>query len=311
MSQPYELVLDSSAISSHLECPQKHSYEYIESIVKIDPDTGFAPRISDKIAAGTLGHKYLEIYVATLARTSGDQILAARAALDFQIPSDSLEYPIDPTICAKVKSRFGDYLIRYAHSDYTPAARRETRPGVIAGRLADIPTPVPLIEQGFSYVLLDTPEYYFVLEGRIDFIGSQHGELFFMDHKWQFREHTLYDKSVQFRNYALATGLYLGIVNYIRLHDKILPNTFSRQPLSFSAAEIAHWRAELIEIYIRIARELKSNSLFRNRFACAGRFGQHCQYIQLCDALNSEQRDFLKAQNFAYRTPWKPWMEKE
>lgn len=308
------LVLDSSQISTFLECPQKQEYRYAQNLVPIDPSTGSAVGVSDKIQAGTLGHRYLEIYYNILA-SSKDATIATRRSLDFDLdahPNAEREFPSDPTLRKKIKERFRDYLVFYAGRDYTVALGNTKKVGVIDGQLADIYEPKPLVERGFSFKLLDTPEYLFVLEGRIDFIGSANGELFFMDHKWQFSESELYSKSVQFRNYALVTGLSLGIINYIRLHNSVGPKTFVRQPLCFSAADSLHWKNELIEIYTHIAKQQSAEGRpFKNRFACAGRFNKLCPFISLCDALSENERHFLKESRFTTCEPWHPWNREE
>jgi hypothetical protein len=278
-------------------------------INKKDPTETFRP--SDALAAGSLGHKYLEIYYTELAM-SGDSALAARRTLAFDPDeADKVEkqFPLDIALRAKVKQRVVDYFMMYGPGrDYKPAFKKKAIVEIHNGLPRDALVKDPLIEKGFSYKLFENKQYLFVLEGRIDFIGeAQDGTLLFMDHKFQFREHELYAKAIQFRNYSLATGLNLGVINYIRLHDKIQPKTFVRQPLSFSSLEMRHWKKELTDIYMQIARMVAIGDYPKNRNSCSGAWGKPCQYVSLCEEYNLEIRAAIQKRDFTQRKEWRPW----
>lgn len=307
------LILDSSQLSAWFECPEKHNLEYQQSLVQINQNNPeLTHQVPDKIAVGTLGHKYLEIYYKTLG-CGASPAGAARVALDFDPDkADTIdpEFPLSREFRIRARERFSEYLVRYGGSDYGIATRKCTRVGVTEGGfLADIPYDEPLIEQGFSYPLLDTSEFLFVLEGRIDFLGHTHGENLWMDHKWQMRERELYKKSIQFRNYALVTGFPLGVINYVRLAKEIGPKTFVRQPISFSAQEMRHWREELTDMFVRIARTPRDSEdcLPRNRSACPGKFGSPCAYAPLCEIYNAQQRETHKRTFYTKGKEWRPW----
>lgn len=303
------VIMDSTQLSTFFECEQKNDYEHTQSLVQINhANPALTFQVPDKIAAGSLGHKYLEIYYKILGTTQ-DPAEAARIALEFDPDkADKIdpEFPLSAELRQKVRNRFIDYLGFYSR-DYTVAIKSKHTIGVKNGMLADIAVPEPLVEQGFSYGLLDTAEYLFVLEGRLDFIGHTHGELLWMDHKWQLRQRDLYPKSIQFRNYCLATGLSLGVINYIRLHDKQSKTTFVRDTVSFSPAEMYAWKQELIEMFIHVAKVQASGEFALNRSACPGKFGYPCNYTSLCDTYNPRERAALKARDFTKGREWKPW----
>lgn len=308
------LIKDSAAISKFLECEQLHDYEHTQSIVQINKnDPALTFQIPDKMSMGTLGHKYLEIYYKNLKGESAffdSQVFAARTALDFDPDkADKIEpeFPLSADMRAKVRKRFEDYLMNYGVNDYKVATTSIKYIKAEGNLLVDALRDEPLVERGFSFPLLDTSEYLFVLEGKIDFIGSQGGECFWMDHKWQLRERKLYKKSVQFRDYALATGLPLGIINYIRLHEKLSKFTFVREPISFSTGEISAWREELIEIFIRMAKTIQSGKYFKNRDSCSGKFDYPCPFTPICEIYNEEQRLAHIKQNYTKKKEWKPW----
>jgi hypothetical protein len=301
------LILDSSQISAWFECPQMWANRGLIAINKKDPAATNAP--SDAISMGNLGHKYLELYYTKLAETD-DGALAAATALRFdpvlEDPKGEL-YPTTEHMRGKVRQRFSEYLMFYA-DDYKPAFRTKKGVAVRDGLPVDTVVREPLIEKGFSYKLYESAEYLFVLEGRIDFIGTaKDGTYFWSDHKWQMREHTLYAKSIQFRNYALATGLNLAVINYIRLHDKIQTNTFVRQPLSFSSLEARYWKEELIVKYIEIAKQVREESFPRNRNSCSGSWGKPCMFTPLCEEYNLATRAAIQKRDFTARKEWRPW----
>lgn len=301
------LILDSSQIAANFSCPTEWANRGLVAIDKAHPENTFRP--SDSAAAGTLGHKYLEIYYSALAcGKSSDE--AGLIASRFNGLGD--DFPLPGPLRDKTKQRVLDYFFFYGQSgDYTPAAKKikSIIPSPDNQSLIDSFQLDPLIEKGFSLQLFESNEYLFVLEGRIDFIGQTHdGTRLWMDHKFQFRAHDLYIKSIQFRNYALATGLNLGVINYIRLHDKLDDKkTFVRQPMSFSSLEMRHWREELIEIYVKIARQVRDNHFPQNRNSCSGGFGKPCQFTPLCEEYNLETREAIKRQNFVPKKEWRPW----
>lgn len=337
------LILDSSQISNALSCEQSWANRGLIQINKLNPAETLRP--GDALAAGSLGHKYLEIYYTELAK-SGDGAAAAKTALAFDPDKEDLvdkQFPLDLELRERVRQRVVDYLIFYdSKGDYKPAWKKIPSirverfcrkcnlvvngkplqqngcPHEVVERFVDSWQRDPLVEKGFSYKLYESPEYLFVLEGRIDFMGeSQDGTLLWMDHKFQFREHNLYSKSIQFKNYSLATGLNLAVINYIRLHEKLGKSTFVRQPLSFSSAEMRVWKQELIDIYVGLAKKIADPNYFlndglaysrsQNRGSCGGSWGKACQYAPLCEEYNPQMRAAIRKRDFMERKEWRPW----
>jgi hypothetical protein len=296
------LILDSSQISNWFECPQMWANRGLIAINKKDPAATNEP--SDAIAMGNLGHKYLELYYSKLAETqSGEE--AANSALSAELIAE--EYPKDAELRSKVRQRFSEYLMFYAE-DFQPAFRNKPGVAVRNGLPTDVVIRDPLIEKGFSYKLYESSEYLFVLEGRIDFVGTaKDGTYFWMDHKWQMREHLLYAKAIQFRNYALVTGLNLAVINYVRLHEKIQKNTFVRQPLSFSSMEARNWKDELIETYVEIAHQVRDQEFPMNRNSCGGSWGRPCMFTPLCEEYSLATRAAIQKRDFTARKEWRPW----
>jgi len=302
------LIMDSSQISQWYECSQRWANRGLIAINKQDPELTLQP--GEAMAAGTLGHKYLEIYYQALAAT-GDRDASALYAYGFNPDAEDQadeNFPLNPELRSFVRTRFSDYLTNYRAGDYTPATKKVHTVSTKNGTLCDSYALAPLVEKGFSYKLYESSEYLFILEGRIDFMGvAQDGTYFWMDHKWQFKEHNLYPKSIQFRNYSLATGLNLAVINYIRLHKTISKNTFVQQPLSFSAYELRCWKEELIDIYVQIAKQVREQNFPKNRASCGHGWGGFCQFVPLCDEWNPSIREIIKKRDFMPQKEWRPW----
>ncbi len=302
------LILDSSQISAWFSCPTEWANRGLVAIDKMHPEATLRP--SDALAMGSLIHKYLEIYYTQIGegRTAGESAQAAMAFdIDKEDQSES-QYPLDEKMRQRVRQRTIDYFTFYSTNDYHPAYRKVHKIVVKEGKLCDAMARDPLIEKGFSYKLFESSEYLFVLEGRIDFMGeTADGTLLWMDHKSQAREHLLYPKAIQFRNYSLATGINLAVINYIRLGDKLTEKTFVRQPLSFSSLEMRHWKQELTEIYVTIAKQVAAGVFPQNRNSCGGQWGRPCQFIPLCEEYNPATRAAVQKRDFTERKEWRPW----
>lgn len=302
------IIADSTFIEAHCTCPQMAEFEYHQSLTRTDGEN------KDAIAKGTLGHKWLEIYYRErgLGKPLAECVsLANSFNPDAADVADNHEYPLDEAARKQVISRLQHYWMTYSANDYIPDCKQKH---II--RIGDDSLPyddyekVPLVELGFSYELFNSPEYLFILEGRIDMITSVGPQQAYVDHKFQLRERNLYPKSIQFKNYAMVTGLHLGIINYIRLHQEVSNKTLKREVISFNANELRSWRSELIDIYVEIAKMRRGDPVFsyrRNRAACPGKFGYPCQFTQICEEPNRTFGETIKIQNFTQRKEWRPW----
>jgi len=293
------LILDSSQISCYLECAQQHHLRYVENLTHSD-------EIREDMAAGTYGHKLLEIYYTHLAKGC-DLKCAVAAVYKFHLEEN---FPLSLSKRADVASRFGIYWMTYSHNDIQPSIGQpiyKLSSGTNVNELVETWEPKPLVEQGFSYELLRDNTYLFVLEGRIDLIGILGGQTIWLDHKFQGRRHDLYKKSIQFRNYSLVTNLNLGVVNYIRLHKEVTKDTLVRDIISFNSYERALWREELIEIFKTILSEQSQGEPRKNRGACAGKFSIPCEFTRICEEPSFVTVEAIKNTYYKKKEVWKPW----
>jgi hypothetical protein len=296
------LTLDSSQIETFLDCDQEWAYKYGESIV-LTP-LGDKPARED-MAMGSYGHSILETYyrMKALGSSATDAIEAA-----FMTPAETFD--LSKTNSGKVREACNRYFMFYSGRDVTTLMGSPTRKvtfndnGTYKGEDWDLN---PLVEKGFSFPLLDTPDYLFTLEGRIDLLCDQNGTQAFMDHKFQSRESRLYKKSIQFRNYGMVTGVKLGIINYIRFHKDLSDKTLVREFISFGPLEHEWWKEELIQVFHTINVKMKSGDFERRWNMCRGKFGYPCQYNKLCEERNDAVRDNIKSQYYSIREKWSPW----
>jgi hypothetical protein len=297
------LIADSTQISAFLECPEYYNLKHKQNL-------GLDTEVDEPIMAGTFGHKLLDIYYANL-HLGVDK--AVELAQSFEPP---IEFNLSLDLISLIRGRFNLYWMTYSRKDIVPLTKRIHKiefkwiGPFIAKNSREYPIDrypnVALVEQGFSYELLNTSEYLFVLEGRIDLIGEINGTKLWADHKFQFRKRDLYNKSIQFRNYSLVTDLSMGIINYIRLHKETSKDTLKRDLVTFSPAERRHWKQELTEIFIKMVKTIKSGSFERNRDSCPGKFGYKCEFTPICDEYDPLIQVEIK-KRYKEIPVWKPW----
>jgi len=299
------IILDSSQIDTFLTCPSQWDFGYRQNLTLTDADE------KEAIAAGTFGHKWLEIYYTNRMlnkKASESASLANSFDPDKADEPDNHQYPLSKEMRHQVLQRMQEYWMTYLADDYLPDYKHKYEIHIVNDLPVDCYTKIPLIEQGFSHKLFDSPEYLFILEGRIDMLTSRANNQLFMDHKFQLRERKLYPKSIQFKNYGLVTGCNFGIINYIRLHKEVKTSTLVREPISFSAMELRRWRAELIGIYVDMAKEINNSLGFTHRWnACSGKFGYPCQFTHICEEPNPHTANLIKVQKYKEKKEWKPW----
>src|SRR5205085_2807486 len=141
----------------------------------------------------------------------------------------SQPFPLSQPARLQVQDRFRMYCLTNSSKDFVPHNAES-------------------VEVGFSDLLYEDSEHLFVLEGKIDLLGTIDQTKILVDHKFQERSHNLYEKSVQFRNYSMVAGRQLLIINYIRMAPSAT-KPFERVLVSFTTDEHRWWRKELVKIY--------------------------------------------------------------
>ena len=309
------LTLDSTQISTWLECNRLWDYGNRQQLtLKIEE-----PNIAMMI--GSYGHKLLEIYYKErcAGKRGAESIALAKKwnpdietcecghsnishiqTVDgpfFCMPScpclafTPKPYPLPLDKRAEVQRRFELYCYTYSDNDFHVTDPRK-------------------VEVGFSVVVKETVDRLYILEGRIDLFDVEHpqGNISFVDHKYQMARRDLFEKSIQFRNYGWATKATIGMINYIRMAQKIDKDTFSRKIISYSRAEHKWWEIELIKIYDEVAYSIRDEVFKPNWNSCQGRFNTRCAFTSLCDEINVNVREAKKEQLYSIKKEvWRPW----
>lgn len=276
----FSLALDSSQLVDYLTCP---TLWYWRNKRLLQSKT-LSTTSMDK---GSYFHALLEKYYDKII-LGANPFDAQRYAItcltdELKLPSETISF---------LRQRFAQYVISYLNTDFVPAKS----------------------EQGFSMVLYESSDFYFVLEGRIDFIGrtKDGSQQIFMDHKCQERYHWLYPRSIQFKNYALATGIGTGVINYVGMQQTVNDKTFRREPFTFSRPYLEQWRQRMIRLFFSISHTLMTSQFVSestsNLSACQNNgWGWPCQFVTLCDEPNEKIREALVSLDFDVKERWEPW----
>src|SRR5438445_10939926 len=115
------LILDSSQISTSLECQEKWNLSYIENLTRSNVT-------DDPIAAGTLMHKYLEIYYRKIGE-GHPPLNAYQIAKSFDPDKEDKKdsgYPLAVDVRKRDLNRFTDYITVYtSQKDYQVTKRKD------------------------------------------------------------------------------------------------------------------------------------------------------------------------------------------
>lgn len=320
----FTLVVDSSQISSFLECPQKWAFYYLKRLEPINVYT------DEHMDMGTYGHKLLDIYYRLKFRGLGlndalekvfeynpdEDICECGCSKEFHCLVSALgieeckkckkcmkfrahPFPLTTKVRSTIRKRFREYVFKYQQDDIMPLSEQH-------------------VEVGFSEPVYEDSDNLFVLEGRIDLVGTLQGLECITDHKFQTKTHWLYPKSIQLKNYCLVAKKPVAVINYVRLQDKIQPDSLSRDLVTFNSVELNAWHKRLVQIYFRMKKTLLAaggKELERNWNSCyGGRLTydkdkpQYCWYRDLCEEVDPKAAEAKEKQLFKIKeNAWKPW----
>lgn len=277
----FVLAADSSQIVEFLQCEQLWQYRYQRCISS-------KYTLTTAMDKGTVFHGLLERYY--------EQLIQGKSWLDAQtFAMDSLEADNkEKTLGLKkdeilfIKQRFNQYACFYMQNDFIPLVS----------------------ERGFSVPIYESDDFYFVLEGRIDLIAltANRETKLVLDTKTQERETQIYPRSIQFKNYCLATGLNHCVINYVRWHKDMKENTFERKSVYFTNLYLLQWKKELIRIFFKMAHAIIVNKYEKRLSTCQNNgYGKPCQFVELCDERNETVKNGLIEINFMEKPKWEPW----
>lgn len=297
------LRLDTSQIVQALKCPAYHNFVSVQNL---------APKYANRVALdrGTVMHGLLQRYYQKIWErevwpSAMSYSVSCLTELKMGMKLDMNDYKL-------ILMRFSDYCVKY-HKESVQVATVNIpdEKGVIRKR--------PALEIGFSVPILDSEEYYFVLEGRIDMVTVMSGCDVIWDHKAQGRAYNLYGHSIQMLNYALAVGTNMTMYNFVRLHQAIQNNTFDRKLKYIPMWLQERWRAKLIATFTAISKFRSRNestddiidSCFPNQSCNDIGFGKICPFVSVCEEQIPSVREAVIQANYEERKQWQPWSLEE
>lgn len=294
MSNQLVLRLDASALNEFMVCPIKYHYRYREHLIK----TGARTEPLDK---GSVMHALLDAYYAKRCENLVElPIKIASAICEQLLPELKKKYLLPEEAWQLLELRFIQYVVNYS-KDVVPLKAQKGK-DLLTGT-----------ELGFSKVLFQDERYLFIVEGRIDLLCEISGKRAVLDHKTQERKSTLYERRVQARTYAWATGFNYFIYNYIGLTKEVTKDTFRREVSYFSDEDINNWHWRMLQKFFLLEQMLKCNAFelnaeqYRNYSACAGAFDSHpCAYTSICEETDARRAELIKIQDF-HTEVWEPW----
>lgn len=322
------LILDSTQINAFDECPRLWYYEHVRRLRLASSKP--RRRVMD---IGSYGHKLLELYYQAIASgksrsdslaycfaykpedicdcghvrhihkpTTLDPLLTDGNNCKYKNCKCEAFTEVEALVSKKdeefLRQRLVEYFTVYINNDIRPYSPEH-------------------VEVGFSYKLDERIDRLYVLEGKIDILGVYATFPSFTDHKFQERRKELYDKSIQFKNYALVTGCRNAFINYIRLAKETGTDTFVRRTIFFTEPEIALWRKRLIAIYDHVFDLMVQNEKdpffwqseeSQPRWSrCSGKFGYTCDYTTLCEELSPTVAERKIEHLYTIGKIWRPW----
>ncbi len=290
MPDKFTLRLDSSQMVLALKCIAAHDFAYVHNISRKREDKSAMDR-------GTVMHGLLERYYHGIWRGMGpnEAMNFAIAGLNDLMKTVKLTQDDQKILLA----RFIDYRLKYGNDKI---------------EIATIDTPQgkkPALEVGFSVVLVDNDLFYFVLEGRIDMITIMSGSNVVWDHKAQGRKYYLYGHSVQCLNYTLVSDTNMFMHNYVRLHQKVQPDTYARKLNYMERWLQVRWKKKVIDYFYRIASARMAGDYVDKNFpqpACSDiGFGKACPFTDICQEYDPGRRKAIQELNYMPRKAWEPW----
>jgi len=273
-----------------MKCPTAHDFAYVQNLARKREDKSAMDR-------GTVMHGLLERYYTFIWRkhdpvSSMNQAMGALIELKKQVHLEDDDYKL-------ITQRFIDYVVKY-RTDQIQIATVDTPQG-----------PKPALEVGFSVVLVDNENFYFVLEGRIDMITIMSGNNVVWDHKAQGRRNLIYGHSVQCLNYTLVSNTNMFMHNYVRLHQKVQPDTYDRK-LNFMSRRLqVRWKKKVIDYFYKIAVSRMEGNFIDKDFpnpACSDiGYGKKCPFTTVCEEFDPGLRRALIQLHYMPRKAWEPW----
>lgn len=269
----FTLILNSHALGDLSQCETKYLYRDILNLASL--------KTKKKMELGTQIAKWLEIYYY-------NKIKGPRAKFAKTLFNPLIWYKqfIDKCQCSQDEAKryyraCFDYSTTYVNETWVPLA----------------------VEKGFSRVIYEDEENYFVYEGRPDLYAQNNNYNLVSDHKVQFKEYDIYPYNNQAYGYLWALGAKEFVYNYIKILSKTIE--FRRIPTSYDSRAITNWQSNSIETYFRAKRAIQKQS-FTQSYQCTEVYGL-CPFTTICEANTSGTKLFVIQANYKSNPVYRSW----
>ncbi len=290
------ITLDASQLKTFGKCPQMWAYHYQEGLSYPSGAAGSASKSDIGKQLGTAIHGLLDIYYtlqlngAIPVADMSKAVSACQNWYDNTLWKELLS--LGPQDHEKAKRLFALYVYKFSGDDMLP---------IVDG-----------LEHYFEKVLYEDESRKYVLNGRIDFLGTWLGKPLFCDHKTEGKREEMYPATIQFCAYSYATGIPNGVINYIGTSaaaEKEGP--FHRTMFTISDFQREQFKWYAMETFhaVEMIQGNPSHSPFspkRELSECAGAFDKNpCMFNCLCNEGDPAMIERLKETNFIKRF-WSP-----
>lgn len=181
----------------------------------------------------------------------------------------------------------------------------------------DEPAQIIAVEQGFSWLLYESDNRRYILEGKIDLVWDKKPTgLTVTDHKTQSRKDDRWEFNHQVMNYLSFTKANYFEYNYIGLQDKLPDGGLRRNIYKPQPGMLEQWQKEVKNTFDQMATYLNKEpamtiesmeSFPRRRAACSNKYGT-CAYYKLCSVPDDSK--FIPVVFSAYKEKdekWRAW----
>jgi hypothetical protein len=173
------------------------------------------------------------------------------------------------------------------------------------------------VERAFAYVLYEDDYVRIIISGKIDLLINKAGignnatyKMMPVDHKTFSRDFEVPRLSNQFMNYCTATNSLFLLVNRIGLHDpdakkpKPAEERFQRVILSYDADVLNQFKRNLTSGILTEYLTCVSENQWRMNFTSCYSYHRKCEYYEICETANEEERNRKLTSDFILASPW-------
>lgn len=254
--------LNSHSLAEVTRCPKLFHYNYVISLARKEQRAA--------LQKGSLFARVLEIYYKYKQR---------RGNVPMSFVTKLFKAMQGPTIRVPEKAMLAMRFMLYAGHYKNDGFR------------------ILAVELGFSVLLYQDDKYQFVYEGRPDMIIHDGKSIVVWDHKTRSRESSINEMNNQALGYCFGVGTNKLVYNYIGLQDNILPSkNFKREPILYSASQIARWHSDTVKSYYRAASYIEQND-FHRTYACEGKYSI-CDYNVICRQPDARSEQIVTNSDF-------------